>query len=71
METEGLLPCSQELAAGPYPEPVASYLYLTHFPKIILILASHLRLCLPSGLFPSGFQNKILYAFLISSIRAT
>jgi hypothetical protein len=32
-------------------------------PKIILTLRSHLCLGLPSGLFPSGFPTKILYAF--------
>jgi len=30
----------------------------------ILILYFHLRLGLPSGLFPAGFPTKILYAFL-------
>ena len=29
--------------------------------RSILILSTHLRLGLPSGLFPSGFPNKILY----------
>jgi hypothetical protein len=29
----------------------------------ILILSTHLRVFLPSGLFPSGFPSKILYAF--------
>jgi hypothetical protein len=41
MEPESSLPCSQEPSTGPYPEPDQS----------ILILNSHLRLGLPSGLF--------------------
>jgi hypothetical protein len=32
--------------------------------RFILILSSHLRLFLHSGLFPSGFPNKILHDFL-------
>jgi hypothetical protein len=34
-------------------------------------LSTHLRLGLPSGLFPSGFPTNILYVFLFSPIRAT
>jgi hypothetical protein len=34
-------------------------------------LSTHLRVGLPSGLFPSGFPTNILYAFLVSPIRAT
>ena len=39
--------------------------------RSVLILSTHLRLGLPSGLLPSGFQNKILYTPLSSPIRAT
>ena len=39
--------------------------------RSILILSTHLRLGLPSGLFPSGFLTKTLYAPLSSPICAT
>jgi len=34
--------------------------------RSILILSSHLRLVLPSGLFPTGFPIKTLYTPLLS-----
>ena len=39
--------------------------------RSILILSSHLRLGLASGLFPSGFPTKTLYTSLICPICAT
>jgi len=38
--------------------------------RSVLILSSHLRLGLPSGLFPSFFRTKTLYTPLLSPIRA-
>jgi hypothetical protein len=39
--------------------------------RSILVLSTHLRLSLPSGLFPSRFHANIPYAFLFSTIRVT
>jgi hypothetical protein len=57
-EPEGSSRCLQEPSTGPCPGSV-------------LILSTHVHLGLPSGLFSSGFPTNILYAFLVSPIRAT
>jgi hypothetical protein len=49
----------------PPPVPVLGQPNPVHTPtswRSILILSTHLRLGLPSGLFPSGFPTKTLYA---------
>ena len=55
---------------SPSPVPVLSRSIHFMVPHHTLILSSHLRLDFPSGLFPSGVQNKTLRE-LLYSIRAT
>ena len=64
MEPKVSLPSSQELTACPCsPEPdESSQGFLSQFLRYFLILSWHLWLCLPNGLFPSGFPTKSLYA---------
>jgi hypothetical protein len=58
------------------PVPILGQLDPVHTPhstswRSFLILSSHLRLGLPSGLFPSGFPINILYTPLLSPTRET
>jgi hypothetical protein len=54
-EPEGSLPGTKEPAIGPNHEADKSSLYPQRiYLKYVLIVASHLRLDLPSCLFPSG-----------------
>jgi len=72
MEPEGPLPRLKVPATCPDPEPVQSspWPHPTSW-KFILILSSYLSLGLPSGLFPSSFPTKTLYALILSPTRAT
>ena len=73
MEPEGSSPHSQVPATCPYPwaSPIQSIPPHPISGRSILISSSHLRLGLPSGLFPSGFHTKTLYTPLLSPIHAT
>jgi len=58
------------------PFPILTQVNPVHAPRPttlrpILILSYHLRLGLPSGLFPSGFFTKTPHARFLSPIRAT
>jgi hypothetical protein len=62
-KSKGLIPCSRGPATGTYPE-------LSEYSPIglrsILIISPHLRLYLPTDLFPSRFRTKILHTFYLS-----
>jgi hypothetical protein len=60
MEPEGSLQCSQEPSTGPYLKPDESSPYHPILYPSIIRLSNHVRLGLPSGLFPSGFPTNIL-----------
>jgi hypothetical protein len=67
MEPKSSLPCSQEPATGPYPEPDESDPHpKPDFLKIHFKTIIHFHAVLPSGLFTSGFPTKTLCAFLTS-----
>jgi len=64
MEPKGLLPCSEEFATRTYAEPVeCSPPSHTVYLRDRFILASHLRLGLPSDLYPSGFPTEFVTHF--------
>jgi hypothetical protein len=70
MKPEGLLSCAQEPSTGLYPKPDQSNPSHPISLRSILILSTHLRLGLPSGLFPSVFPSeysRVLYNNVIYS----
>ena len=72
METVSSLSHVQEPATCPYPEPSqSSPCTQPIFWRSILILPSHLRLGLQSGLFPSSLPIRTIYVSLLSPICAT
>ena len=52
-------------------QPNPNHMPTSHLLEIHLNIIHHLRLGLPSGLFPSGFPTKNQHAPLSSPIRAT
>jgi hypothetical protein len=58
------MPHSQGLSNNPYSELNQFLIFISISLRSILILISHLCLCLPKGIFPVGLPVKILQALL-------
>ena len=72
MEPKCSLPHLQEPATCPCPAPDQSIPWRSiRLQNPLLILSSHLRIDIPSGMFLSGLPKKTLYAPLLSPINAT
>ena len=71
MVTWRSLPCSQDPATYVCPEPGNPIHSTNPVCWRSILMASHLRLCLSSGPFPSRFPTITLYAPLLSPIRVT
>jgi hypothetical protein len=66
MKPVGSLPCSQEPSTNTYLNQINPVHTTPSYLSKIYFNIVHLRLGLPSGLFPSGFPTKILYEFIFS-----
>jgi hypothetical protein len=66
IEPETLLLCSKKPSTYLHPETDESSPYhdTPVSPSFILILSTHIVLCLPIGLFPSGIPTNNLFKFL-------
>jgi len=71
MQAISSLPHSQDLVTYPFPESDKSspWPHPTFWRSVLI--SSHLRPNLPSGLFHPGFPTKTLYTPLLASLRAT
>lgn len=69
MELDSLLPCSQQSATNPHPEP--DHNLVPYFFKISFCFVLTSMLGFLNDFLPSGFQTTTLYAFLVPIMHAS